>query len=189
MWQENIDTDQIISATELMKPTKTGFGDGLFAGWRYHGGRNENAEFILNQPSFREARILVSGPNFGCGSSRENAVWALRDFGFRVIIAPSFSSIFTANCAKNGLLIIALPHDEVEAIVHEITPVRSQMSVDLEALTILSPAGRRIEFTVDTLDREMLLKGLDAISLTLSWSADIDSFHKKDRLLRPWVWQ
>jgi 3-isopropylmalate/(R)-2-methylmalate dehydratase small subunit len=188
MWRENIDTDQIISATELMKPQKTGFGDGLFAGWRYLQGRTENPDFILNQQPYRQARILVAGPNFGCGSSRENAVWALRDFGIRTVIAPSFGSIFMANCARNGVLVVSLPHDVVAGVIEEITPEQATMTVDLQTQAIQTPQGRDIGFRIPSLDREMLLMGLDAIALTLSWSSEIDAFQVRDRTIRPWVW-
>jgi 3-isopropylmalate/(R)-2-methylmalate dehydratase small subunit len=188
MWQENIDTDQIISAKELMKPQKTGFGAGLFAGWRYLEGRTENPDFVLNREPYRHAEILVAGPNFGCGSSRENAVWALRDFGIRTVIAPSFSSIFTANCARNGVLVVALAHEIVSGLVKEIRPDQATITVDLDAQEIISPAGRAIDFMVPALDREMLLKGLDAITLTLSWSQEIDAFQARDREVRPWLW-
>ena len=188
MWQENIDTDQIISAKELMKPQKTGFGEGLFAGWRYSEGRTENPDFVLNREPYRHAEILVAGPNFGCGSSRENAVWALRDFGIRTVIAPSFSSIFTANCARNGVLVVSLAHEMVSGVVKEITPDRATITVDLVAQLIITPAGRVIDFIVPALDREMLLKGLDAITLTLSWSQEIDAFQARDREVRPWLW-
>jgi 3-isopropylmalate/(R)-2-methylmalate dehydratase small subunit len=188
MWQENIDTDQIISAKELMKPQKTGFGEGLFAGWRYSEGRAENPDFVLNREPYRHAQILVAGPNFGCGSSRENAVWALRDFGIRTVIAPSFSSIFTANCARNGVLVVSLAHDVVSGLVEEITPDRATITVDLVAQRIVTPTDRIIDFKVPALDREMLLKGLDAITLTLSWSGEIDAFQARDREARPWLW-
>jgi 3-isopropylmalate/(R)-2-methylmalate dehydratase small subunit len=188
LWQENIDTDQIISAKELMKPQKTGFGEGLFAGWRYLEGRTENPEFILNRSPYRNAEILVAGPNFGCGSSRENAVWALRDFGIRALIAPSFSSIFTANCARNGVLVISLAHDVVAALVDEIAPHQATMTVDLIGQRVRTPRGREIAFRVPALEREMLLNGLDAIALTLSWSAEIDAFQARDHVARPWLW-
>jgi 3-isopropylmalate/(R)-2-methylmalate dehydratase small subunit len=189
MWRENIDTDQIISAKDLMKPQKTGFGEGLFAGWRYLEARTENPDFILNQNPYRDAKILVAGANFGCGSSRENAVWALRDFGIRAIIAPSFSSIFTANCARNGVLVISLPEASVSGLIDEISPDRACMTVDLEAERIRTPMGHDLIFRVPALDREMLLKGLDAIALTLSWSAQIDAFQVQDREMRPWLWR
>jgi 3-isopropylmalate/(R)-2-methylmalate dehydratase small subunit len=189
MWRENIDTDQIISAKELMKPQKTGFGEGLFAGWRYIEARTENPGFILNQHPYRDAKILVAGANFGCGSSRENAVWALRDFGIRAIIAPSFSSIFTANCARNGVLVISLTEERVSGLIDEISSDHASMTVDLEAERILTPLGREMIFRVPSLDREMLLKGLDAIALTLSWSAQIDAFQARDREIRPWLWK
>jgi 3-isopropylmalate/(R)-2-methylmalate dehydratase small subunit len=189
MWRENIDTDQIISAKELMKPQKTGFGEGLFAGWRYIEARTENPDFVLNQHPYRDAKILVAGANFGCGSSRENAVWALRDFGIRAIIAPSFSSIFTANCARNGVLVISLTEEGVSGLIDEISCDHAFMTVDLEAERILTPLGREMKFRVPSLDREMLLKGLDAIALTLSWSAQIDAFQARDRKIRPWLWK
>jgi 3-isopropylmalate/(R)-2-methylmalate dehydratase small subunit len=188
LWRENIDTDQIISAKELMKPQKTGFGDGLFAGWRYTEGRTEDPDFVLNQPPYRDAGILVGGANFGCGSSRENAVWALRDFGIRAVIAPSFSSIFTANCARNGVLAVSLAQDEVARIVGEISPTQATMTVDLERQVITTPTGRTVAFKIGDLDREMLVKGLDAIALTLTLKAEIDDFQGRDRSARPWVW-
>lgn len=188
LWRENIDTDQIISAAELMKPQKTGFGDGLFAGWRYLEGRTENPDFVLNQESYRQAGILVAGPNFGCGSSRENAVWALRDFGIRAVIAPSFSTIFLANCARNGVLAAAASEELVAGIIQEITPNDAVMTVDLVRQCVVTPKGREIAFTVPSLDREMLLKGLDAIALTLTFEPEIAAFQQADRQRRPWIW-
>ena len=177
---DNVDTDQIIPSREMTRVSKLGLGAGLFAGWRYrYDGKEKiglNNDFVLNQPRYRDASILLGGRNFGCGSSREHAVWALHDFGFRVLVAESFGRIFRNNCARNGILAIDLEAADVDAL-REVTaddPQRQQLTVDLEAQRVSAPNGMRIDFETDASDRLMLLEGLDYIDFTLQYADDID---------------
>ncbi|MEM7281149.1 MAG: 3-isopropylmalate dehydratase small subunit [Pseudomonadota bacterium] len=189
----NVDTDQIIPSREMNRVSKQGLGEGLFAGWRYlYEGTEkvgENSEFVLNKPAFANTSILLSAQNFGCGSSREHAVWALRDFGIRVIIAESFGRIFKNNCARNGILAIPLAPESIrhlrEQTQHD--PQTCLLSVDLAQLTITTPDGNPLSFDMPTFDREMLLKGLDYIDYTLQFESDIESFIKEDSNSRPWA--
>ncbi|MEP6962506.1 MAG: 3-isopropylmalate dehydratase small subunit [Acidobacteriota bacterium] len=163
----NIDTDQILPARFLQKPRSGGFGQYLFHDLRL------KPDFVLNQPVFRDARILVAGENFGCGSSRENAVWALHDYGFRAVIAPSMGDIFTANCLKNGLLPIILPAPVVATILTE----GQILTVDLESQTV-SFAGESHTFEIDAFVRHCLLHGIDELDYTLSRMPEIEAFEK-----------
>jgi 3-isopropylmalate/(R)-2-methylmalate dehydratase small subunit len=185
---DNIDTDQIIPSREMKRVSKLGLGDGLFAGWRYSddaGKRGEEIQgFVLNQPRYRDATILLAGKNFGCGSSREHAVWALADFGIRAVIAESFGRIFRSNCARNGLLAIDLAGE----CISRLASAAGEVSIDLEAELLDIGADEPIEFKVDPGDREMLLKGLDYIDFALQYSADIDRFITGDRQRRPWAY-
>jgi len=156
--RNNIDTDQITPGHTGMKVQKTGFGDGLFFNWRYLADGGENPDFLLNQAPFRDAKFLLAGVNFGCGSSREFAVWALRDFGIRAVIAPSFGAIFTSNCYMNGVAPIALDEAAVVAIAAEITPDTAVMTVDLAQQVIRSPGGTEYRFHVPDLQRRNLLR-------------------------------
>ncbi len=184
--RNNIDTDQIIPGRELMKVQKEGFGKGLFAGLRYQAGGAENPDFVLNQEPFRKAQVLIAGENFGCGSSRETAAWALRDFGFRCLIAPSFGAIFTSNCFRTGLLPISLEPQVVQAIAAELGDHGHLIAVDLQAgvLEVVSTFA----FQIPPLQREMLLRGLDAVDFTLTFETDIGDFQARDRVARPWVY-
>jgi 3-isopropylmalate/(R)-2-methylmalate dehydratase small subunit len=155
----NVDTDQIMPKQFLKRIERTGFGEFLFFDWR-----NDEDNFILERPEFRDAPILVAGPNFGSGSSREHAPWGLQDWGYRVVIAQSFADIFRSNCAKIGLLTVELPEADVRELL-DAAP--AEISVDLEAQTIVMPDGRTIEFPVDPKTRENLLNGWDDIALTL----------------------
>ncbi len=190
--QINIDTDAIIPSKEMKRVSKEGLGEGLFANWRYSdvAARTENPDFILNQPPYRKATILLTGLNFGCGSSREHAVWALKDWGIRAIIAPSFGSIFYGNCVRNGILPIRLEEAIVvrwaEGVVSGANGGR--ISIDLVAQTVAGPSGEVMAFDTAPADREMLLEGLDAIAVTLKHEMDIDAFRKKDQQHRPWVY-
>lgn len=181
----NIDTDQIIPSREMKSVGKTGLADGLFAGWRYTvpGSREPNPDFVLNQPAFTHAPILLGGSNFGCGSSREHAVWALHEYGVRAVIAPSFAPIFRGNCVRNGIIPVALPDDAVEAIAGERAPV----TIDLLAQTILC-GSRSYSFEIDPSAKAMLAEGLDAIDLTFKHSDEIATFQARDRAARPWVY-
>ena len=155
----NVDTDQIMPKQFLKRIERTGFGEFLFFDWR-----NDEDNFVLERPEFRDAPILVAGPNFGSGSSREHAPWGLQDWGYRVVIAQSFADIFRSNCAKIGLLTVELPEVEVRELL-DAAP--AEITVDLEAQTIVMPDGRTIEFSVDPKTRENLLNGWDDIALTL----------------------
>ncbi|MET0239994.1 MAG: 3-isopropylmalate dehydratase small subunit [Sphingobium sp.] len=187
--RDNVDTDAIIPSREMKTVSKTGLADGLFAGWRYvsNGSREPNTDFVLNQPRYENAEILVSGENFGCGSSREHAVWALAEYGFRVVIASSFSPIFQANCIRNGIAPVALPAEAV-AVVAAAAEAGEPVDVDLESMTV-SAIGSRFAFTLEDEARMMLMEGLDGIELTLKRRADIMAFREADALQRPWVYR
>jgi 3-isopropylmalate/(R)-2-methylmalate dehydratase small subunit len=187
----NVDTDAIIPSREMKKVSKVGLKDGLFAGWRYLDpvARSEDPDFVLNRPPFRDARILLTGLNFGCGSSREHAVWALHEWGIRCIVAPSFGAIFYGNCVRNGILPIVLDAGRVEALAALVEEApATPLTVDLAAGTITAPDGSTITFEVPPADRDMLLEGLDAIAVTLKRSAEIDAFQAADRDRRPWIY-
>jgi 3-isopropylmalate/(R)-2-methylmalate dehydratase small subunit len=186
--RDNVDTDAIIPSREMKSVSKTGLADGLFAGWRYTApnGREPDPAFVLNDPRFRDARILVAGANFGCGSSREHAVWALAEYGFRVIIAPSFSPIFQGNCVRNGVAPIVLPVDTVSALA-DLAGNQVSIDVDLETRTV-SASGERWPFPLEDEPRMMLMEGLDAIELTLKRAPEIAAFRTADARSRPWVY-
>ncbi|MGI9260400.1 MAG: 3-isopropylmalate dehydratase small subunit [Woeseiaceae bacterium] len=191
--EDNVDTDQIIPSREMKAVSKKGLGSGLFAGWRYRyeGTRKtgESVQFVLNQPDYAGTSILLAGKNFGCGSSREHAVWALRDYGIRVIIAESFGRIFGNNCARNGLLAIRLSADQVAAIRRETEtdPQENRLTVDLENCVVTLPGGAEFAFDVESFDRDMLMKGLDYIDFTLQFEKEIDRSIKDDQTARPWA--
>ncbi len=190
---DNVDTDQIIPSREMKTVGKEGLGVGLFAGQRYlksaEGSRTADPSFVLNQSRYRNATILLAGDNFGCGSSREHAVWALADYGIRAIIARGFGKIFRANCARNRILAIELPADNVADIglVTAGDPQSLTITIDLEAEQIRLPSGDSIAFAIAPFDRRMLLDGLDYIDYTLRFSAEIDDFLRRDRVSRPWA--
>ena len=186
--RDNVDTDAIIPSREMKSVSKTGLSDGLFAGWRYlaNNSRKPNPDFVLNDPRFRDGQILVSGANFGCGSSREHAVWALAEYGFRAVVAPSFSPIFRANCVRNGIAPIVLPVASVARLA-ELAERGDAVTLDLRALTIASGEAA-FTFPLDDEARTMLLEGLDAIELTLKRQAEITAFREADRTRRPWVY-
>jgi len=187
----NIDTDQIIPAGELIRAGREGHAASLFAGWRYFEGRRENLEFLLNREPWRHAMILLAGPNFGCGSSREAAVWALRQYGFRSVIAPSFGGIFYNNCFRNGVLPVELDLPTVRRLAGQVetSQGRAAITVDLEAGIVLAPDGERIPFRVSRPNREMLLSGLDQVDLTLRHADAIAAFRVADHARRPWAYQ
>ena len=185
--EDNINTDVIIPSREMRTVSKSGLADGLFAPWRYldPDSREENPGFAMNQATYRDASILIAGKNFGCGSSREHAVWALMEAGFRVIIAESFATIFYNNALRNGLLAIALDQRLVDALV---APVRVEtLSVNLADQTI-SAGAMVVRFDIDPDAKEMLLEGMDEISLTQRNAASIDTFERRDRENRPWIY-
>jgi len=176
----NVDTDKIIPARFLKTIKRTGLGKSLFADMRYNEDGSEKDDFVLNQPKYRHAEILVAGDNFGCGSSREHAPWALLDFGIRCVIAPSFADIFFNNCFKNGILPIALPEDVVAELMEDAAlGTNARLTVDLEAQVVVRPNGSKIPFDVDAFRKHCLLNGLDDIGLTLEHTAAIDSYEAK----------
>ncbi len=194
MMVPNIDTDAIIPV-EQMKTLDADFGRCLFFNQRYRLDGSDNPDFALNRPPYRKAKILVAGENFGCGSSREHAVWALVSFGIRCVIAPSFGDIFYNNSFKNGLLPVQLPANVVEALAVRIAadanPDSLPVIVDLEACTVRGPGtgGPAIAFDIDPERREALLEGLDEIGVTLKHEAQIAAFQARDAAQRPWIYQ
>ena len=169
--QVNVDTDQIVPKQFLKLVQKSGFGKYLFYNWRYDSNENQNPDFILNDKKYENSKILVAGDNFGCGSSREHAVWALQDYGFSVIIAPSFADIFYSNCFKNGVLPITLD----EKIIEKLKKESGEIEVDLEN-QILSTPSEKIPFEIDSHKKKVLLEGLDDIALTLKYEDKISKF-------------
>jgi 3-isopropylmalate/(R)-2-methylmalate dehydratase small subunit len=189
---DNVDTDAIIPSRETQSVVRTGYGKKLFANWRYRRGGNydPDPDFILNRPPFNRAQILVSGRNFGCGSSREAAVWSLWQFGIRCIIAESYGTIFRNNCIRNGLLPVSLPIGQLETLQAQLqsAPPHASLTVDLQDCTVRTAAGRTFHFEIGRFDRDMLLSGADEIAVTLQRRAEIDAFRQRDRDLRPWVY-
>ena len=184
----NVDTDRIIPARFLKTVKRTGLGKNLFNELRYDETGAENPDFILNKPAYRDAKIMVAGDNFGCGSSREHAPWALADFGIRCMIAPSFADIFANNSAKNGILLIALPQEDVDALMDDAGKgENARLSIDLEAQEIVRPDGGKISFDVDPFRKHCLLNGLDDVGLTLQREDRIDAFERDRRAAQPWV--
>ena len=184
----NVDTDMIIPKQFLKTIKRSGLGKNLFDEMRFDQDGNEIADFVLNKPAYREAQIMVAGDNFGCGSSREHAPWALLDFGIRCVIAPSFADIFYNNCFKNGILPIALPQEDVDKLMDDADRgANAVISVDLEAQTITGPDGGTVSFEIDPFRKHCLLNGLDDIGLTLEKAASIDAFEAKAGTERPWV--
>jgi 3-isopropylmalate/(R)-2-methylmalate dehydratase small subunit len=188
----NIDTDAIIPSREMKRVSKDGLSEGLFAGWRYRapGGREEDPSFILNREPYRRARILLSGINFGCGSSREHAVWALHEWGIRAVIAPSFGAIFQGNCVRNGIVPVVLENSLVESLAKQVEtdPENNRVTVDLVQCVVTAPDGTQYGFSLPTADREMLLEGLDSIAVTLKRDNEILAFRERDRTRRPWIY-
>ena len=183
----NIDTDQIIPKQFLKTIEREGLTKGLFYDLRFDGEGRPKPDFVLNQPAYAGSSILVAGDNFGCGSGREHAPWALLDFGLRCVIAPSFADIFFNNCFENGLLPVSLPEDQVKALMDESKGGNHMVSVDLETQTVTSPSGRKFAFEIDAGRKEKLLKGLDAVGETLQHAGDITAFEEKRRTVRPWL--
>jgi len=175
--QVNVDTDQIVPKQFLKLVQKSGFGKYLFFNWRYDENENQKKSFILNDKKYQNSKILVTGENFGCGSSREHAVWALQDYGFSVIIAPSFADIFFSNCFKNGILPIKLEEKNVEKLKHE----SGELEVDLEN-QILKTNSEQISFDIDSHKKKILLEGLDDISQTLQFEDKISEFEKQSKI-------
>lgn len=193
----NVDTDQIIPKQYLKSIHRTGFGPTLFDDWRYlepgepgmdHGTRRVNPDFVLNQPRYQGARILLARDNFGCGSSREHAPWALLDYGFRVIIAPSYADIFFNNCFNNGILPIVLPAAALDKLFSETMVMPGyQLTVDLAAQSVTTPDGASFTFDIDAFRKYKLLNGLDDIGLSLQHADDIKAYEARRRAEAPWL--
>jgi 3-isopropylmalate/(R)-2-methylmalate dehydratase small subunit len=184
----NIDTDMIIPKQFLKTIQRSGLGKNLFDEMRYDREGHEIDDFVLNQPAYRSAEILVAGDNFGCGSSREHAPWALLDFGVRCVISTSFADIFFNNCFKNGILPIILPQEQVDVLMADARKgANARVTVDLEAQTVTTSDGQSFGFAVDPHRKHCLMNGLDDIGLTLEKAAAIDSFEAKVATLRPWA--
>lgn len=187
--RSNVDTEVIIRMDRLIKFGKGELGPYAFESWRYREDGTDDPAFPLNQPKYKDAQILVSGANFGCGSSREMAVWAMMDMGLKAVIAPSFSDIFEANCFQNGMLPIRLADDKVTAVAHEIEASGDpRMHIDLETNMLIAPSGASIAFTIDPDRRKALLEGLDDIGETLLYEDEIRAFRQEHRRKRPWIY-
>jgi len=184
----NIDTDMLIPKQYLKTIKRTGLGTALFSEMRYNEDGSENPDFVLNKPAYREAKIIVAGENFGCGSSREHAPWALLDFGIRCVVATSFADIFYNNCFKNGILPVVLPQDDIDKLMDDAERgANATLTVDLESQEITGPDGGAIHFDIDPYRRQCLLNGLDDIALSLEKLPAIDAYEKKAAEDRPWL--
>jgi 3-isopropylmalate/(R)-2-methylmalate dehydratase small subunit len=184
----NVDTDKIIPARFLKSINRSGFGKHLFANMRFREDGSENPDFVLNQPPYRDAQVLIAFENFGCGSSREHAPWALLDFGIRCVIAPDFADIFHNNCFKNGVLPVRLPREVCEKLMDDARlGANARLTVDLERQVVVRPNGEEIHFEVDQLRRHLLLNGLDDIGQTLQHATAIDAFEARRKTTQPWL--
>ena len=184
----NVDTDKIIPARFLKSISRSGFGKHLFANMRYREDGSENPDFVLNQEPYRKAEVLIAFENFGCGSSREHAPWALLDFGIRCVIAPDFADIFNNNCFKNGVLPVRLPREVCEQLMDDARlGGNARITVDLEREVVIRPSGEEIPFKTDPLRRHLMLNGLDDIGQTMQHGASIDSFEAKQKAAQPWL--
>lgn len=185
---QNIDTDKVIPARYLKTIKREGLGKNLFNDMRYNKDGSEVEDFILNQPAYRKSEVLVVGNNFGCGSSREHAPWALSDFGIKCLIGTDFADIFFNNSSKNGMLLIKLPKEIVDELMEDAKlGANARLTVDLESQTITRPNGEVVKFDVDPFKKHCLINGLDDISLTMGNKTDIDGFEGKEGLSRPWM--
>jgi len=189
MNRSNVDTDQIIPKQFLKKVERSGFGAHLFHDWRFNDDGSDNTDFELNNPAFENAKILVSGDNFGCGSSREHAPWAIADYGFNTIISSSYADIFYNNCFKNGILPIRATKEQLHLITDEINNHEGcSLTINLKEQTVSTPLGNNFTFEIDPFRKENLLNGLDDIGLTLKQSNKIDEYEQQHRRLFPWLW-
>jgi 3-isopropylmalate/(R)-2-methylmalate dehydratase small subunit len=185
----NVDTDQIIPARFLKSISRLGFGKNLFANFRFKEDGSENPDFVLNQEPYRRAEVLIAFENFGCGSSREHAPWALLDFGIRCVIAPDFADIFHNNCFKNGVLPVRLPREICEKLMEDAKMGgNARISVDLERQVVVRPNGEEIPFQIDPLRRHLMLNGLDDIGQTMQHAPAIDGFEARQRAAQPWLY-
>jgi len=183
----NIDTDQIIPKQFLKTVEREGLAKGLFYDLRFDGEGRAKPDFVLNRPEYKDAGVLVCGDNFGCGSSREHAPWALMDFGISCVISTSFADIFYNNCFQNGLLPVVLKADEVQALMEEAKGGNHLVGVDLEAQTVISPSGKTFRFEIDPVKKHKMLNGLDAIGETLQAAKSIDVFEMRRAIAQPWL--
>ena len=184
----NVDTDMIIPKQFLKTTKRTGLGSALFFEMRTRPDGSPNPDFVLNKPAYKNAKLLIAGANFGCGSSREHAPWALLDFGIRCIVAPSFADIFYNNCFKNGVLPIAVPQEQVDRLMEDASlGANAVISIDLERQEIVRPDGSRIHFDIDPFRKQCLLNGWDDIGLTMRHEKDISDFEARRRVSEPWV--
>jgi 3-isopropylmalate/(R)-2-methylmalate dehydratase small subunit len=185
----NVDTDKIIPAVWLKTIKRTGLGPALFEAIRYKPDGSENPDFVLNKEPYRKAEILVTGENFGCGSSREHAVWALHGFGIRCVIAPDFADIFYSNASKNGILLVKLPQEEVDKLMEDAKKgENARLTVDLERQVVVRPDGEEIAFEIDSFRKHCLLNGLDDVALTLEKNAEIEDFEGGQKAATPWLY-
>jgi 3-isopropylmalate/(R)-2-methylmalate dehydratase small subunit len=183
----NVDTDAIIPKQFLKTIRRSGLGKGLFYDLRTDADGSQRPDFVLNQPAYRQAAILVVGANFGCGSSREHAVWSLLDAGIRVVIGPSFADIFFQNCFKNGLLPVRLAARDVDQLMGDAEQA-APLTVDLESQRVTRPNGQTLRFEIEPFRKQILLEGLDDIGLTLKHAGAIDTYERRQRADRPWLW-
>ena len=184
----NIDTDMIIPKQFLKTIKRSGLGVNLFDELRYDRDGNENPDFVLNQPAYRDAQILIAGDNFGCGSSREHAPWALLDFGIRCVISTSIADIFFNNCFKNGILPVVLPQDAVDALMEDANRgANARITVDLESQTVTASDGTSFAFDIDPFRKHCLMNGLDDIGLTMKKAPSIDAYESQMAQARPWI--
>jgi 3-isopropylmalate/(R)-2-methylmalate dehydratase small subunit len=183
----NIDTDQIIPKQFLKTVEREGLAKGLFYDLRFDEAGREKPDFVLNRPEYKGAGVLVAGDNFGCGSSREHAPWALMDFGIKAVISTSFADIFYSNCFQNGLLPVVLKPEEVQQLIAEAKGGNHLVTVDLESQTVVSPSGRTFHFDIDPQRKAKMLQGLDSIGETLQAAGDIDLYEMKRALAQPWL--
>ena len=186
----NVDTDQIIPKQYLSAISRAGLGKALLHDFRYDSADNEKPDFILNREPYRDAKILLAGDNFGCGSSREHAPWSLDDFGIRCVIAPGFADIFFNNCVKNGVLLIVMEEAKVnELMALADNPQSCEMTVDLEAQSITLAAGSSVSFEIESFRKHRLMNGLDDIKITLQKDAEISAFEAKQKAAMPWLYR
>ena len=190
MNRNNVDTDQIVPKQFLKKVERTGFGAHLFHDWRFNPDGSDDLTFELNKPAFKGAKILVTGDNFGCGSSREHAPWAIADYGFNTIISTSFADIFYNNCFKNSILPLIVNSEKLEALMNEISANEGvEFSVDLENQSVTTPAGNGFDFEVEAFRKHNMLNGLDDIGLSLMHETKISAFEEQQKATMPWLWR
>ena len=190
MNRNNVDTDQIVPKQFLKKVERTGFGAHLFHDWRFNPDGSDDLTFELNKPAFKGAKVLVTGDNFGCGSSREHAPWAIADYGFNTIISTSFADIFYNNCFKNSILPLIVDSTKLEALMNEVSANEGvAFTVDLEKQTVTTPAGNGFDFEIEAFRKHNMLNGLDDIGLSLAHENKITAFEEQQKATMPWLWR